>query len=102
MLNFNVRGLNSEGKQQMVQDLVHNCNPQLICLNETMLQSPLYLDQHWSHQTLAQRNGGCWTATRTNARFSLMKAIGTYLCWTQLRMGTQYVQVLNCYMEPGE
>jgi endonuclease/exonuclease/phosphatase family metal-dependent hydrolase len=31
-----------------------------------------------------------------------MKALGTYLCWTQLQLGNHYVQVLNCYLQPGE
>jgi len=31
-----------------------------------------------------------------------MKALGTYLCWTQLQLGNKYIQVLNCYLQPGE
>jgi hypothetical protein len=31
-----------------------------------------------------------------------MKALGTYLCWTQIQLGDNYVQVLNCYLQPGE
>ena len=31
-----------------------------------------------------------------------MKALGTYLCWTQLQLGNHYIQVLNCYLQPGE
>ncbi len=31
-----------------------------------------------------------------------MKALGTFLCWTQLELGDKYIQVLNCYLQPGE
>ena len=31
-----------------------------------------------------------------------MKSLGTYLCWTQLQLGNNYIQVLNCYLHPGE
>ena len=102
MLSFNVRGLNSEAKQRIVYDLLKQNRPQLVCLNETKLQCPLYLQGFWSHQSLAQRNGGVWTAARTNTRLSLVKALGTYLCWTQYQLGSTYVQVMNCYLEPGE
>jgi hypothetical protein len=28
--------------------------------------------------------------------------MGTHLCWTQLEIGNHVVQVLNCYIQPGE
>jgi endonuclease/exonuclease/phosphatase (EEP) superfamily protein YafD len=28
--------------------------------------------------------------------------MGTHLCWTQLEIGAHTVQVLNCYIQPGE
>jgi endonuclease/exonuclease/phosphatase family metal-dependent hydrolase len=31
-----------------------------------------------------------------------MKALGTFFCWTKLQLRNKYVQVLNCYLEPGE
>ena len=49
-----------------------------------------------------QRQGGCWTAASTRTRLSLVKALGTYLCWTRLTSGTKQVQILNCYLQPGE
>jgi len=46
---------------------------------------------------------GFWgNASRTNTRLQLMKALGTFLCWTQLELGDKYIQVLNCYLQPGE
>jgi endonuclease/exonuclease/phosphatase family metal-dependent hydrolase len=49
-----------------------------------------------------QRQGGCWTAASTRTRLSLVKALGTYLCWTRLTSGAKQVQILNCYLQPGE
>jgi endonuclease/exonuclease/phosphatase family metal-dependent hydrolase len=51
---------------------------------------------------MLQRHGGCWTAASTSTRLSLVKALGTYLCWTRLTSGTKQVQILNCYLQPGE
>ena len=62
----------------------------------------MYLDRYWSFQTNAQRHGGCWTASLTNAKLSLVKTMGTHLCWTQLEIANPVVQVLNCYVQPGE
>ena len=84
LITFNVRGLNTESKQKIVYDLLKHNRPQIVCFNETKLQSPLFLGGFWSHQTYLQRNGGCWNASRTNTRLQLMKALGTYLCWTQV------------------
>ena len=102
MLSYNVRGLNTEAKQQKVYEVLRQVKPQLVCLNETKLQSAMFLDHYWSFQTSAQRNGGVWTASLTNAKLSMVKTIGTYLCWTQLEIGAHVIQVLNCYLEPGE
>ena len=51
---------------------------------------------------MLQRNGGCWTAATKKVKLSLVKALGTYLCWTRLSTGSSDIQVLNCYLEPGE
>jgi endonuclease/exonuclease/phosphatase family metal-dependent hydrolase len=53
-------------------------------------------------QTNAQRHGGCWTASLTNAKLTLVKTIGTHLCWSQLEIGGHTIQILNCYLEPGQ
>jgi len=31
-----------------------------------------------------------------------VKTIGTHLCWTKLEIGGHTVQILNCYLEPGQ
>ncbi len=78
--------------------------PHVICLNETKLQYELFFRNYWSHQSLFARKGGCWTAAQqaNNIRHSLVKALGTYLCWTRLDTGTESVQILNCYLEGGD
>jgi hypothetical protein len=35
-------------------------------------------------------------------RMTLVKSLGTYLCWVRVSTGDSEVQVLNCYLEPGE
>jgi hypothetical protein len=67
-----------------------------------ILDDPLRLDGYYSHQTLAQRSGGCWTAGRHHLDLKLVKALSTYMCWTQARVEGSPVHIINCYLEPGE
>jgi hypothetical protein len=53
MVNYNVRGINTEEKQQKLYQILARYRPQIVCLNETKLQSPLFLDRYWSFQTNA-------------------------------------------------
>jgi hypothetical protein len=53
MVNYNVRGINTQEKQQKLYQILARYRPQLVCLNETKLQSPLFLDRYWSFQTNA-------------------------------------------------
>ena len=48
IVNYNVRGINTEEKQQKVYQILGKYRPQLVCLNETELKSPLFLDRYWS------------------------------------------------------
>jgi len=102
MISLNIRGFNTEAKQQVIGDLITKEKVDLVCLNETKLQMPLYFSNYWSHQTMLQRNGGCWTAATNKVRMTLVKSLGTYLCWVRVTTGECEVQVLNCYLEPGE
>ena len=102
MISLNIRGFNTEAKQEVIGNLIQREAPHLICLNETKLQIPLYLNNYWSHQTMLQRNGGSWVAASTKMRLTLVKALGTYLCWVRVQTGDCEVQLLNCYLEPGE
>ena len=48
LLSFNVRGLNSESKQKVVDELVRRNRPHMVCFSETKLQSAMYLAGFWS------------------------------------------------------
>jgi len=48
IVNYNVRGINTEEKQKRVHQVLGRYRPQIVCLNETKLQSPMYLDRYWS------------------------------------------------------
>ena len=102
MISLNIRCFNTEAKQEVIGDLITKEKVDLVCLNETKLQMPLYFSNYWSHQTMLQRNGGCWTAATNKVRMTLVKSLGTYLCWVRVTTGECEVQVLNCYLEPGE
>jgi hypothetical protein len=102
MMSLNIRGFNSEEKQRAIGQLIHQEEFHVVCLNETKLTIPVYLDNYWSHQTMLQRNGGTWTAASNKVKLTLVKALGTYLCWVRLTTGRQEVQILNCYLEPGK
>ena len=102
LMSLNIRGFNGEEKQHVIGELIHREKFHVVCLNETKLTIPVYLDNYWSHQTMLQRNGGTWTAATNQVNMSLVKSLGTYLCWTRVTSGSHVVQLLNCYLEPGE
>jgi hypothetical protein len=102
MMSLNIRGFNSEEKQHTIGQLIHQEQFHVVCLNETKLTIPVYLDNYWSYQTMLQRNGGTWTAASNKVKLTLVKALGTYLCLVRLTTGRQEVQILNCYLEPGK
>ena len=41
VVNYNVRGINTEEKQKRVYEVLGRYRPQVVCLNETKLQSPM-------------------------------------------------------------
>jgi hypothetical protein len=41
-------------------------------------------------------------ATTNKVNMSLVKSLGTYLCWTRVTTRRYKMQVLNCYLEPGQ
>jgi hypothetical protein len=101
-MSLKIRGFNEEEKQHAIGELIHQENFHVVCLNETKLTIPVYLDNYCSHQTMLQRNGGTWTAATNKVNMSLVKLLGTYLCWTRVTTCRHVVQLLNCYLEPGE
>ena len=68
--------------------------------NETKLTSKLYLNGYFSHQALLKRAGGCITFTNFK-HHSRVKALGTYLNWTKVPLGSEEVHILILYLEPG-
>ena len=102
MVSLNIRGFNKEEKHWAISKLIRENDVDVVCLNETKLTIPVYLDNYWSHQTMLQRSGGCWSAATNKVRLTLVKALGTYLCWMRLTTGRHEVQILNCYLEPGD
>jgi hypothetical protein len=46
MMSLNIRGFNGEEKQQVIGDLIHRENFLLMCLKETKLTIPVYLDNY--------------------------------------------------------
>lgn len=72
-------------------EIIRQNKPHIVCLSETKLMNDLYYDGYWSHQTMYQRKGGCWTAAKTNDRLNLVKALGSYLCWTRFTSGGTHV-----------
>ena len=104
LFNTNIRGINSQTKQGDIYKIITESQPDIVCLNETKLQSELYLDDYWSYQTLFDKKGGCWTAShnKEGSRLSLVKSVGNYLCWTRLIVGAVHIQILNCYLDSGD
>jgi hypothetical protein len=101
-MSLNIRGFNGEEKQQAIGELIHHENFHVVCLNETKLTIPAYLDNYWPHQTMIQRNGETWTAATYKVYMSLDRSLGTYLCWMRVTSGRNVVHLLNWYFEPGE
>ena len=97
-----MRGLNKLSKQEDLHEVIQHERPHIICLNETKLQGPLYIDGYWAHQTELQRSGGCWTAAAKGINLTLTKSLRTYMCWTKAMAGGSCVYIINCYVEPGE
>jgi len=98
---WNVRGINSEKKQRYLSKLINEQKPDVAMFNETKLTSSLYLDGYHSFQTLFKRSGGCITFTNLRSHRKV-KALGTYLNWTNVLLGEEEVHLLNVYLEPGQ
>ena len=49
MMSLNIRGLNSGEKQHFIGQLIQQEQFDVVCLNETKLTIPVYLDNYWSH-----------------------------------------------------
>ena len=47
MISLNIRGFNSEEKHHTIGKLIHDNECHVVCLNETKLTIPVYLDNYW-------------------------------------------------------
>ena len=97
---WNVRGINAAKKQQYLDWLIREQRPDIVLFNETNLTSPLYLNGYVSHQTLLKRSGGCITFSNLKGH-KKVKALDTFLNWSQVLLGGEEVHILNVYLEPG-
>ena len=100
VLMWNVRGINAEKKQRFLDKLVSEQRPDIVMFNETKLTSTLYLEGYFSHQTMLKRSGGCITFSNLR-NHRKVKALGTYLNWTKVPLGSEEVHIMNVYLEPG-
>ena len=97
---WNVRGLNAEKKQRYLGELIRGQRPDIVMLNETKLTSNQFLDGYFSHQTLLKRSGGCITFSNLK-NHRRVKALGTYLNWSKVLLGSEELHIMNMYIEPG-
>ena len=97
---WNVRGLNAEKKQRYLGELIRGQRPDIVMLNETKLTSNQFLDGYFSHQTLLKRSGGCITFSNLK-NHRRVKALGTYLNWSKVLLGSEELHIMNVYLEPG-
>lgn len=44
LLNTNIRGVNSQSKQEAFGNVIKNEKPHIICMNETKLQDDMFFD----------------------------------------------------------
>ena len=84
---WNVRGMNDIKKKQYLQWVVSDIGADVAMFNETKLTSACVLHGLHSHQTLDIRKGGCATFTKTHLHRKV-KALGNYLLWTRVPMGS--------------
>ena len=96
---MNIRGLNqkTEYDQQVCRDL----KPDVLTLTETKLTKSLNLAGLRAHQTYRKRNGGCANIPN-HGKAKLIKALGTYMCWSSIPYQQIPLHVFTCYLEPKQ
>ena len=101
MLIWNVRGLNTKQKQHLVIDAIRQERVDVAMLTETRLTRPFWMDGMHVCQTMYQKKGGCLTASSMSSH-RRVKQLGTYLSWSKISTTEGEVQLLTCYIEPGD
>ena len=70
-------------------------------LTETRLTKPLWIDGLHMCQTMYQKKGGCVTASNVTGH-KRVKQLGTYLSWSKIPTKEGEIQLVTCYIEPGD
>ena len=70
-------------------------------LTETRLNRTFRMDGMRVCQTCYQTKGGCLTASSMSSH-RRVKQLGTYLSWSKILTTEGEVQLLTCYIEPGD
>ena len=70
-------------------------------LTETRLTRPLKMTGLKVSQTMYQKKGGCVTAS-TMESHRRVKQLGTYLSWSKIPTQEGEIQLVCCYIEPGD
>ena len=98
---WNIRGLNSTEKQRLVADAIRHHRADVAMLTETRLTRPLKMAGLKVSQTMYQKKGGCVTAS-TMESHRRVKQLGTYLSWSKIPTQDGEIQLVCCYIEPGD
>ncbi len=97
LIYMNIRGLNQ--KTEYVQQVCRDLKPDILTLSETKLTKNLNLAGLRAHQTYRKRNGGCANISN-HGKAKLIKALGTYMCWSSIPYQQIPLHVFTCYLEP--
>ena len=72
-----------------------------MAFSETKLTKKLKVAGTFSNQTFKKRSGGC-AIVSNHGKIKLIKALGTYLCWSSIPYQQIPLHVLTCYLEPKD
>ena len=97
LIYMNIRGLNQ--KIEYVQPICRDLKPDILTLTETKLTKNLNLAGLRAHQIYKKRNGGC-AIISNHGKAKLIKALGTYMCWSSIPYQQIPLHVFTCYLEP--
>jgi len=98
---WNVRGINEVEKQKLVEQAAKAERVDVAMLTETRLNKTLSLDSMCTFQTTLNKKGGCLTASTLNSH-KRVKQLGSYMSWTNINTEEGEIQLLCCYIEPGD
>ena len=100
-LLWNVRGFNSAEKLREISNLIWQEKVDVAMLTETRLTKAIWIDSMHICQTMYQKKGGCLTGS-TASSHKRVKLLGTYMSWSKIQTPADEVQLVTCYVEPGD